>query len=103
MIDYTWVSMGTMLRDFIDVRYANKEHQMLCDIADSIYGAGIRPEEFKDEYKALYDKYGKAYFDKVLDDLRAIDSQVTNSRKALELEEDYYDRIGGGDFREDYY
>ena len=103
MIDYTWVSMGTMLRDFIEVRYANKEHQMLCDIADTLYNVGADLESFKDEYKKLYDKYGDAYFDKVIADMEAIDSQVTSMSKARELEEDYYDRVGNADFREDYY
>ena len=103
MIDYTWVSMGAMLRDFIEVRYANKEHQMLCDIADSLYNVGVDIDSFKDEYKKLYEKYGDAYFDKVIADMEAIDSQVTSTSKARELEEDYYDRVGNADFREDYY
>ena len=33
----------------------------------------------------------------------AIDTQLTDDRKARELEADYYDRIGGADFREEYY
>ena len=94
MIDYTWVSMGAILRDYIRVMYKNKEHQMLCDIADSIYGPNIDPKDFKPEYKELYDQYGEAYFDKVIDDMAAIDSQVTDDRKARELQADYYDRIG---------
>lgn len=109
MIDYTWVSMGAMLRDWYDVKYANKEHQMLCDMADYFYGATISRDPEKEsvnllpEYKALYDQYGAEYFDKVLDDMSAIDSQVTDDRKARELAEDYYDRTGGANFKEDYY
>ena len=102
MIDYTWVSMGAILRDYINVMYKNKEHQMLCDIADSLYGPNIDPQNFKPEYKELYDQYGEAYFDKVIDDMAAIDSQVTDDRKARELEEDYYDRVGDATYHEDY-
>ena len=99
MIDYTWVSMGAILRDYITVMYKNKEHQMLCDIADSLYGPNIDPSDFRPEYKELY---GAEYFDKVLDDMAAIDSQVTDSRKERELEADYMDRVGNPTFRDDY-
>ena len=102
MIDYTWVSMGAILRDYINVMYKNKEHQMLCDIADSIYGPNIDPKDFKPEYKELYDQYGEAYFDKVINDMAAIDSQVTDARKEKELEEDYYDRVGDANYHDDY-
>ena len=109
MIDYTLVSMGAILRDYIEVQYKNKEHQMLCDIADYFYNATISRNPEKEyvnllpEYQDLYIKYGADFFDKVLDDMYAIDSQVTNSNKARELEADYYDRVGDANFRDAYY
>ena len=104
MIDYTWVSMPAILRDWTDkLKYKNKEHQQLVDIADSLYNVGINPKEFKADYKSLYDKYGKEYFDKVLDDMRALDSQLTDFDKAHELAADYYDRVGDANYSEDWY
>lgn len=104
MIDYTWVSMPAILRDWTDdLKYTNKEHQQLVDIADSLYNVGINPKEFKADYKNLYDKYGKEYFDKVLDDMSAMDGQLTDFDKAHELAADYYDRVGNADYSEDWY
>jgi len=94
-IPYTLVSMAAILRDYADMSnaYINIEHKRLVDIADSLYNVGITPDDFKTEYKKLYDQYGKAYFDKVLDDMYALDGQLTSDAKVQELIDDYSDRF----------
>ena len=96
-IPYTLVSMAAILRDYTDMSewYKNDLHEKLTDIADSLYNVGITPDEFKTEYKELYDQYGKAYFDKVLDDMYALDGQLTSDDKIQELFDDYADRLDG--------
>lgn len=96
-IPYTLVSMAAILRDYADMSewYKNDLHEKLTDIADSLYNVGITPDEFKTEYKELYDQYGKAYFDKVLDDMDALDGQLTSDDKVQELFDDYADRLDG--------
>ena len=69
-----------MLRDYanLDDNYVSEEHRLLTDIADSLYhvgGSSVRG--FAGEYRELYDEYGKAFFDKVLDDIYALDSQIS--------------------------
>lgn len=98
-IPYQLVSMAAMLRDYIDpdeMVYLDREHKKLTDIADSLYAAVVTPDQFKDEYKKLYDEMGADYFDKVLDDMQAIDSQLTSDDKVDELWYDYEDRLNSG-------
>lgn len=89
---YQAVSVATMLRDFTEVEYMNDEHKMLCDLADTIYNTGMTPETnpefYRPEYKQMYDRYGKEFFDKVYQDMRAIDSQL-DGYNAGDLEDDY--------------
>ena len=90
------VSERTILRDYGEYPYIDKEHEMLCDIADTLYNANLGPEDMKAEYKELYDKYGKEFFDKVLKDMSAIDSQIQEGSRDphfAELEESYLDRV----------
>lgn len=98
-LPYQLISMAAMLRDYIDPEemvYLDREHEKLTDIADSLYAAVVTPDQFKDEYKKLYDDMGADYFDKVLDDMRAIDSQLTSDDKVDELWYDYEDRLNSG-------
>jgi hypothetical protein len=80
-IPYDLVSSFVILRDWVDVdnAYVNNEHKMLVDIADSLYNAGISIDEMQDKYKTLYNKYGEDYFDTVIEDAQAIDSQLTHN------------------------
>ena len=95
-IPYQLVSMAAILRDHTDPEYKNDTHEKLTDIADSLYNVGESiVDQFRDEYKVLYDQYGKDYFDKVLDDMSAIDSQLTSDAKVEELLADYEDRLEG--------
>ena len=93
-IPYQLVSMAAIIRDFDDPKYKSKMHRDLTDIADSIYNVGISPDQMKDTYKKLYYQYDKEYWDKVLHDMSAIDSQLTSQAKEEELLADYNDRIG---------
>lgn len=92
-IPYDAVSVATMLRDYITPEYASDEHEKLCDLADNIYHTGMtpksNPEWYRPEYKALYQEYGEEYWQKVLKDMGAIDSQL-DTYNAGDLEEDYY-------------
>lgn len=80
-IPYDLVSSFVILRDYADVddSYITDEHRDLVDIADSIYNADISVSDMSKKYQDVYKKYGKAYFDKVLKDIRAIDSQIDNT------------------------
>ena len=98
-IPYQLVSMAAMLRDYIDQDdqvYLDREHEKLTDIADSLYADVVTPDQFKDEYQVLYKQYGPDYFAKVLEDMEAIDSQLTTDDKVNELWDDYSDRLNGG-------
>jgi len=77
-IPYDLVSELVILRDYADVSrsYLTDEHEKLVDIADTLYNAGIPADKLLPEFKDVYDRYGKDYFDLVLDDVRAIDSQI---------------------------
>ena len=93
-IPYDLVSMLVALRDYADVSdaYVNDEHGKLVDIADSLYNVGRDViEKMKPEFKKVYEKYGSDYFDKVLDDVSALDSQLTRNN-VNDLIADYEDR-----------
>lgn len=93
-IPYDLVSMLVALRDYADVSdaYVNDEHGKLVDIADSLYNVGRDViEKMKPEFKKVYEKYGKDYFDEVLDDVSALDSQLTRNN-VNDLIADYEDR-----------
>lgn len=91
-LPYQAVSVATMLRDFTEVDYINDEHKRLCDIADSLYNLPIPVDKWDDNpefnYKALYHEYGEEYWRKVLQDMRAIDSQM-DAYNRYDLEDDY--------------
>lgn len=93
MISYQLVSMGAILRDYISPKYINEEHEKLCDIADSLYNINIPVEEWRDnpeyDYKGLYKKYSAEFWELVLKDMSAIDSQLVGDRQRDELIEDY--------------
>lgn len=79
-MNYQAISFATVLRDYTDVKYMNEEHRQLVDLADSIFNTGMTPESnpewYLPEYRELYNRYDKKFWDKVLQDVRAIDSQV---------------------------
>lgn len=89
MINYMLVSEGAMLRDSREVEYLNDEHKMLTDIADFFYNADLGAEYLKPEYRELYDRYGKDYFHKVLQDMEAIDSQIGSPADYEDLSDEY--------------
>lgn len=91
-ITFDLVSMAAVLRDYISPAYINQDHKNLTDIADYLYNVGGPVDSLLPEYKELYDKYSKTFFDKVLADMSAIDSQVYNDSKVQELISDYNDR-----------
>ena len=94
--NYQVVSMAVILRDIIDPKYINQEHKDLVDIADCMYNNNLGREYLKPEYQELYDKYGYAYWQNVLHDASAIDSQLTGSgTHEQELILDYSDFISG--------
>lgn len=92
-IPYDAVSVATMLRDYIDPEYVSDEHKRLCDIADSLYNLPIPVDKWNDNpeynYKALYYEYGEEYWQKVLQDMSAIDSQL-DTYNVDDLEDDYH-------------
>lgn len=93
-IPYDLVSMLLILRDWADVEdgYINSEHKALVDIADTLYNVGRNMvNQLSPEFKAVYDKYGESYFNQVLDDASAIDSQI-NSRNVNDLIAEYNDK-----------
>lgn len=89
---YQAVSVATMLRDFSEVEYISDEHRRLCDCADCLYHVNIPRKDWEDNpdynYKALYDEYGEEFWQKVLQDMSAIDSQLDPYNR-YDLEDDY--------------
>ena len=86
-IPFDMVSAYVILRDYCDLsddNYINNEHKMLVDLADSIYALDLSEEELlsllakknKQETIDIYNKYGSEYFDTVLRDIDALDSQI---------------------------
>lgn len=93
-IPYDLVSMLIILRDWIsldDEAYLNSEHKDLVDMADGMYNGSLTIDDMRPEYRSTYDKYGADYFDKVLEDASALDSQVS-SHNVNDLIADFNDR-----------
>lgn len=90
------ISEGAILRDHVDIAYTYscKLHEMITDIADSLYNVGLSMKDrFLPEYKAIYNFFGDAFFAGVLDDMSALDEQITDPYKVNELLGSYLDRI----------
>jgi len=93
MANYTAVSMGAILRDYIEPKYLNDKHKMMCDIADTLYNNGqCMVELLKPEYKKLYDEYGREFWATVLQDMEGIDSQLEHWN-VKDLVADYNDML----------
>ena len=97
-IPYELVSMLVILRDWADVSdaYINDEHKLLVDIADGLYNLpgfayNSAVDSLQKDYKEIYEKYGKQYFNKVLKDASAIDSQV-NRNNVQDLVDEYNEK-----------
>lgn len=89
------VSMAVVLRDWGDIEYLGEEHKKLVDIADSLFNIGMSvAEAMTPEYKVLFEKYGRDYWENVLKDARAIDSQI-ESYNCNDLMLDYNDYLSG--------
>lgn len=90
------ISEGAILRDHVDISYTYscRLHEMVTDIADSLYNVGLSMKDrFSPEYKAIYNFFGADYFAGVLDDMAALDKQVIDPYKVNELLGSYLDRI----------
>lgn len=90
-IKYQLISEAVILRDIITPDYLNKEHEMLVDIADTLYNADLTREYLKPEYQKLYDDYGEGFWRKVLQDIEAIETQLDGHEQ--ELVEEYNDLL----------
>lgn len=89
------VSMAVVLRDWRDVEYLGEEHRKLVDIADSLFNIGMSvAKAMRPEYKKLFEKYGRDYWEAVLKDARAIDSQI-EFYNCDDLMLDYNDYLSG--------
>ena len=90
---YQVISMAVILRDIEDgLHYIDEKHKKLVDIADALYNADISPEQLKPEYKELYNEQGEDFWEKVIKDASAIDSQVEGHENDLLLEYNDYIR-----------
>lgn len=91
-IAYQAVSIGAILRDYEKPQYASEEHKRLVDIADSLYNINIPVSEWGDNpefnYKDLYYSYDQEFWDLVLRDMGAIDSQISD-HNIDDLREEY--------------
>lgn len=88
---YQVISMPVILRDYIEPTYINDEHKLLVDIADCLYNADIEPEKLKPEAYKKYKEYGKDFWNLVIGDISAIDSQIEGHEQELVL--DYSDYV----------
>lgn len=101
-IPYDLVSMRGILRDYAfqmsdgsELPYLNNTHKLLVDIADSVYNLGSRMfEKFEgiEKYQEVLEKYSDDFWKDVLDDMSAIDTQLSRNN-AVDLAKDYYDKI----------
>lgn len=94
-IPYDLVSSLVILRDWAEVNsddYVSDEHRQLVDIADFLYNADLPADNLKPEAKAVYDKYGESYFNKVLRDVSAIDSQISHNN-VNDLIDEFNDKV----------
>lgn len=90
------ISEGAILRDHGKVTYICRLHEMVTDIADSLYNVGLSMKDrFSPEYKAIYNFFGADFFAGVLDDMRSLDFQLYNDSKVEELAASYYDKKVG--------
>lgn len=89
MMNYMLVSEAVILRDSREVKYLNDEHKMLVDIADFLYNANLGAEYLKPEALEVYNRYGKEFWEKVLTDAGAIDSQIGSPVDYDELADEY--------------
>jgi hypothetical protein len=90
------ISEGAILRDHVDIAYTYscKLHEMITDIADSLYNVGLSMKDrFLPEYKAIYNFFGADFFAGVLDDMSALNKQVVDPYKVNELLGSYLDRL----------
>lgn len=82
-IPYDLVSVLVILRDWVELEdddYISPEHKRLVSLADSLYNNGYEIIDYlKPDYKALFDEYGEEYFDDVIEDASAIDTQINRS------------------------
>lgn len=90
-IKYQLISEAVILRDITTPKYLNREHEMLADIADTLYNADLTREYLKPEYKELYDEYGEGFWREVLRDIEAIETQLDGHEQ--ELVEEYNDLL----------
>ena len=89
------VSTAIILRDYALVPCIDAEHKMLVDIGDFLYNNQLGAEYLTPEARKVYDNYGKDYFDKVLKDASALDSQMGDYRSTEDLVADYNDFLSG--------
>ena len=94
-IKYQLVSEAVVLRDYQAPKYLNEEHEKLVDIADTLYNVG-GANILAPTYKALYDKHGVEYWDKVMADIKAINSQIDHYNVG-ELAEEYQEMLEEGE------
>jgi hypothetical protein len=92
-VGYMLVSEACILRDYITPDYVSDEHKMLTDIADAFYNANITSDYLLPDAKEMYDRYGKEFFSKVLEDMGAIDDQLVGDRQLEDLKLDYQDLV----------
>lgn len=90
------ISEGAILRDHMNVTYISRLHEMITDIADSLYNVGLRiVDDMRNDYKAIYYFLGADFFEGVLADMSALDEQITSDSKVNELVDSYNDRKVG--------
>lgn len=96
--NYALVSEGAILRDYTTPQYINDEHKRLVDIADSLYNLNIPVSEWGENpefnYKELYAKYSAEFWELVLKDMHALDSQL-DINKAGDLLAEYTMLVDG--------
>lgn len=92
-IAYQLVSIPAVLRDWTDgLIYHNEKHLGLVNIADTLYNADVPATMLKAEYQQLHNEYSQDFWHLVLEDMHALDSQLT-SQNVGQLIEDYNEML----------
>lgn len=81
-MNYQLISIPVVLRDYVDVKadveYKSLEHEMLVDIADSLYNVGIPVEAMQEKYQKAYATQTPEFWASVLKDVKSLSYEVSS-------------------------
>jgi hypothetical protein len=84
--------VATVLRDYVDVKndvgFKDQAHEMLVDIADTLNSTNVKVADMLPEYQTAYNAQTPEFWELVLKDIDALNTQV-DSHNVHDLLDDY--------------